>query len=140
MSEKRRINFNLFNDTNNLVNEYSKKSNISKSDFVERAILYFIENEGKDYKGLYEVLNSMFEHIENKIDYLGNEMKKNKKAINDVKNDSNILVQYINDRFISNNVEDITLMEENKSHLIKQIEDNRNEKIGKERTKSVNKI
>src|SRR5699024_6704791 len=92
-----------------VIDSLSDNNNISYSAFAERAIRYYIDNEGRDYKGLYDVIDTMFQHIEEKIDVIDKGLNKNTSAINDVKKDTNVSVQCWNNTLLNKGNEDIVL-------------------------------
>lgn len=129
-SNKVRKNFMLSESISEKIDSLSNKSKLSKSHIVERAVNYYIENEGKDYKNLYEVLNNMFNHIEEKID-------KNTHSINAVKKDTNVVLELKNNELLNNGNGNITLISEKESEEIKTIRKEQEKQLQKERTKKI---
>jgi|SRR5699024_17408 len=132
MSSTNRVrrNFMLSQPVIDKIDSLSNKSNLTKSNIVERAINYYIENEGRDYKGLYEVLNSMFNHIEEKID-------KNTHSINAVKKDTNVILEVKNNELLNNGNGNITLISEKESEEIEKIRKEQEKILQSKRTKKL---
>lgn len=139
MTSTIRRNFSLTSETSDTVDRISQNSGIKKSEFVERAIQYYVKNEGKDYKGLYEVLNSMFGHIEDKINIIDESINKNTSAVNDVKKDSNTILECWNDKLFESNKDEFISTDERKNIHIKNIEEKFNKELNKKRKRKVNK-
>jgi len=127
---KKKRSVYLDDDLNERITKLAKNNGISKTSFIEKAILYYIKNQGKDYKGLYEILNEMFQHIEEKID-------KNTMAINSSKKDTDILLQLKNHELLKEGNGEVTYIDEQQSEEITKLKEYQKKNISKKRTKKL---
>ncbi|HLR66905.1 MAG TPA: ribbon-helix-helix domain-containing protein [Virgibacillus sp.] len=129
-NSKVRRHIRITKDIDKTVRELSETNGIPISMIVERALRYFIENEGRDYKALYDVLNLMFEETREEI-------QRARMAVNDVKNDTQAIMQFWNDELLKEDNKDIVLIEENESYGVNKAKNAYQKELSKKRKKKL---
>lgn len=97
------------------IKEFSHSLNISETEFVNRAIQYFIKNEGAEYVGFYEAINQMLENHQKKTD---DEIIKIRHAVNQIAKESQMSVEFWNTYFNEKGNGSLLLTDVNKTNEV----------------------
>ncbi len=102
MEEEKRVRLHLTMEEslNETLTELAKNNRVSKSSIIERALRYYIENQGKSYPELYDVLKSLFLPIHQ-------ELKRLRFSSNDFNKTSMMAREFINHYFATENKFDL---------------------------------
>lgn len=126
--KKVRRHFSISLDVDESINELAEQNSVNKSFIVDRAIRYYIENEGRQYMHLYDVLDNMITPIHE-------ELKRLRFATNSIDKDTKMLLEFWNHQLATSNVEEFISTERFVSEELEEVEKIVQKRVAEKRQK-----
>lgn len=126
--EKVRRHFSISTEVDEAIQELSEKNKVNRSFIVERAMRYYLENEGRQYMQLYDVLNNMIVPIHD-------ELRRLRFATNSIDKDAQVLLEFWNHYLAISNADEFISTERMIADELKEANEIVQKRIARRRQK-----